>query len=137
MNNSSNKEVVRQFFEIYNTQNYEIAYECMALNYFDHGSDSARSVEDAIKILKGTHKAFPDIKVTINDLIEENDKVVFRGHFTATHLGEFVGLGPTGVKVEFEALEIFKIENHKITESWGYWPMQSIISQIQTSEKNT
>ena len=109
----------------------------MALNYLDYGIDSVRSVEDAIKILKGTHKAFPDIKVTINDLIEENDKVVFRGHFTATHLGEFVGIQPTGVKVEFEALEIFKIENYKITESWGYWPMQSIINQIQASETNT
>ncbi len=137
MNNPSNKEVVKRFFEIYNTQNYEIAYECMALNYLDHGIDSARSVEDAIEILKGTHKAFPDIKVTIDDLIEENDKVVFRGHFTATHLGEFVGIQPTGIKVEFEALEIFKIENDKITESWGYWPMQSIINQIKKSEKNT
>jgi len=131
--NSMNKEVVKYFFEIYNHQNYEAAYKCMSPNYLDHGLPQVRSVEDAIEILKETHKAFPDIKVVIDDLIEENDKVVFRGRFSATHLGEFVGIAPTGAKVEFEALEIFKIENQKITESWGYWPMSEIVSQIQVS----
>ncbi|MBS3030527.1 MAG: ester cyclase [Dolichospermum sp. DET50] len=131
MNNLTNKEVVRLFFEIYNHQDYEAAYKYIAPNYIDHGLPQVRSVEDAIEILKSTHKSFPDIKVVIDDLIEENDKVVFRGHFTATHLGEFVSIAPTGVKVEFEALEIFKIENQKITESWGYWPMLAILDQIQ------
>ncbi|MDB9454995.1 ester cyclase [Dolichospermum circinale] len=134
MNSLTNKKVVRQFFEIYNTQDYEIAYKYVAANYIDHGLPQVRSVEDAIAILKGTHKAFPDIKVVIDDLIEENNKVVFRGHFTATHLGEFVGIAPTGAKVEFAALEIFKIENEKITESWGYWPLSDILSQIQSAE---
>jgi predicted ester cyclase len=131
MNNLTNKEVVRLFFEIYNHQDYEAAYKYIAPNYIDHGLPQVRSVEDAIEILKSTHKSFPDIKVVIDDLIEENDKVVFRGHFTATHLGEFVSIAPTGVKLEFEALEIFKIENQKITESWGYWPMSAILNQIQ------
>jgi predicted ester cyclase len=56
--------------------------------------------------------------------------VTFRGRFTATHLGEFVGFPPSRLRVKFEALEIFKLENQKITESWGYWPMTNILSQI-------
>ncbi|MDB9465052.1 ester cyclase [Dolichospermum circinale CS-1225] len=135
MDSLTNKEVVRLFFEIYNSQDYEATYKYIAPNYIDHGLPQVRRVDDAIEILKTTHKAFPDIKVVIDDLIEENDKVVFRGHFTATHLGEFVGMASTGMKVEFEALEIFKIENQKITESWGYWPLSEIVSQIQASEK--
>ncbi|MFM8295233.1 MAG: ester cyclase [Microcystaceae cyanobacterium] len=89
-----------------------------------------RSIEDAIAILKQTHASFPDLQVQIDDLIEEDNKVVFRGRFTGTHLGEFSGLSPSGLPVEFEALEIFKLENQKITESWGYWPMTDIIRQI-------
>lgn len=135
MKNLTNKEVVKQFFEIYNNQDYEAAYQYIAPNYIDHGLPQVRSVEDAIKILKATHKVFPDIKVVIDDLIEEDDKVVFRGHFTGTHLGEFVSMAPSGVKVEFEALEIFKVENQKITESWGCWPMHTIINQITAAEK--
>ncbi|MDB9459116.1 ester cyclase, partial [Dolichospermum circinale CS-545/17] len=78
----TNKEVVRLFFEIYNSQDYEATYKYIAPNYIDHGLPQVRRVDDAIEILKTTHKAFPDIKVVIDDLIEENDKVVFRGHFT-------------------------------------------------------
>ncbi|MCM0588928.1 MAG: ester cyclase [Gloeotrichia echinulata DVL01] len=133
MNNLTNKEVVRLFFEIYNNQDYEASYKYIAPDYIDHGLPQVRSVEDAIEILKTTHKAFPDIKVVIDDLIEENDKIVFRGHFTGTHLGEFINIAPTGVKVEFEALEIFKIENQKITESWGYWPIAAILQTLSNN----
>ncbi|MBD2278988.1 MULTISPECIES: ester cyclase [Aphanizomenonaceae] len=135
MNNLTNKEVVKRFFEIYNTQDYEAAYKYIVPNYIDHGLPQVRSVEDAIEILKLTHKSFPDIKVIIDDLIEENDKVVFRGCFTATHLGEFLGIPSSGAKIKFEALEIFKVENQKITESWGYWPLLEIVNQIQVSQK--
>lgn len=99
-------------------------------NYYDHSLPQVRSIEDAIAILKQTHASFPDLQVHINDLIEEDNKVVFRGRFTGTHLGEFAGLPPSGLGIEFEALEIFQLENQKITESWGYWPMTNILSQI-------
>ncbi|HAO09928.1 MAG TPA: hypothetical protein DCQ51_01795 [Planktothrix sp. UBA8407] len=130
MNDLTNKEIVAGFFEIYNNKDYQAMYRYFVPNYYDHGLPQVRSIEDAIVILKQTHASFPDIQVTIDDLIEENNKVVFRGRFTGTHLGEFVGLPPSRLRVEFEALEIFKLENQKITESWGYWPMTDILNQI-------
>lgn len=130
MNNLTNKEVVAGFFEIYNHQDYKAMHQYIAPCYLDHGLPQVRSPEDAIKIIKTVHQAFPDLKVIIDDLMAENDKVAFRGRFSGTHLGEFAGIAASGVKVEFEALEIFKVENQKITESWGYWPMASIASQI-------
>lgn len=128
---TTNKEIVSGFFAIYNSKDYQAIHNYIAPDYYDHGLPQVRSPWDAIEILKIVHRAFPDLQVTIDDLIEENDKVVFRGHFTATHLGEFAGMPPSGVKIEFEALEIFKLENQKITESWGYWPMALITSQIK------
>ena len=130
MNNLTNKEVVAGFFEIYNNKDYQAMYRYFVPNYYDHSLPQVRSIEDAIAILKQTHASFPDLQVTIDDLIEEDNKVTFRGHFTGTHLGEFAGFAPSGLRVEFEALEIFKLENQKITESWGYWPMTNILSQI-------
>jgi steroid delta-isomerase-like uncharacterized protein len=127
----TNKEILTYFFDIYNNKNYEDLHDYFAPDYYDHGLPQVRSVEDAIAILKLTHTAFPDIQVVINDLIEEGEKIAFRGYFTATHLGEFVGIPASGARVEFEALEIFKFENHKVTESWGYWPMPQILEQIK------
>lgn len=131
MDNSINKKVVADFFEIYNSKDYEAMYRYFVPNYFDHGISTVRSIEAAIAIIKSVHQSFPDLKVTIEDLIEENNQVAFRGRFTGTHLGEFQGLSPSGKRVEFEALEIFKLENQKITESWGYWPLPDILAQIQ------
>lgn len=129
----TNKEIVRDFFEIYNHQDYQKAYACMALDYYDHSLSQVRCLEDAIAILKSTHRSFPDLKVTVDELIEENDRVVFRGHFAGTHRGEFLGIKPTDTNVSFEALEIFKIKDQKITESWGYWPINEILDQITAS----
>ena len=131
MKNLTNKEVIEGFFDIYNSKDYQALSQYFAPNYNDHGIPEVKCLEDAIEILKITHTAFPDIKVVIDDLIEEDNKVVFRGHFSATHLGEFAGIPPSGAKVEFEALEIFKLENGKVTESWGYWPMTIITKQIK------
>ncbi len=133
MNNLINKEIVAGFFEIYNTQDYAAMYKYFAPNYLDHGLPQVRSIEDAIEILKLTHTSFPDLQVIIDDLIAENNKVVFRGCFTGTHLGEFAGLAPSGISVKFEALEIFQLDHQKITASWGYWPMSDIINQLQPS----
>jgi predicted ester cyclase len=130
MSMKSGKDVVRLFFEVYNTADYSLLHRCMAENYFDHSLSQVRSLEDAITILQSTHRSFPDIRVQIEDLIEENDQVVFRGRFRATHQGEFMGRQGTGNRIEFEAIEIFKIREDKIAESWGYWPTDHILSQI-------
>jgi steroid delta-isomerase-like uncharacterized protein len=133
MYNSKNKEIVAGFFEIYNNKNYEEMYRYFVPNYLDRGIPTVRSIEAAIAILKMVHTAFPDIQVKVEDLLEENNKVVFWGRFTGTHLGEFQGFPASGNRIEFEALEVFQLEDEKITESWGYWPMSDILAQIQQS----
>ena len=131
MSQNENKDVVRTFFKIYDTHDYALAHQCMATNYLDHSLPQVRSVEDAIAILQSTHKSFPDIRVLIEDLIAEDDQVVFRGRFIATHLGDFLGYPPTGARIDFEAIEIFRLKEKKIAESWGYWPSGDIIKQIK------
>ena len=127
---TANKQIVRAFFEVYNTRDYRSLFDCMSSCYFDHSLPQVRSIPDAIAILQSTHRAFPDIQVEIDDLIEEGDRVVFRGRFRGTHLGDFLGHAPSGAKIEFEAIEIFRIQNRKISESWGYWPTGDILGQI-------
>ena len=50
------------------------------------------------------------------------DRVAVRVRFTGAHSGEIMGIAPSGKQISFEALEIFRIENDRIVESWGYWP---------------
>ena len=123
----TNKELVIGFFlEGYVHHNYDFLMEHMAADYFDNSPCAARTNLECVTVLKGTEKIFPDMEVEILDLIEEDSKVAVRARFTATHSAEIYGIPATGKRICFEALEIFRIENGRIAESWGYWPDMEI-----------
>lgn len=123
----TNKELVVGFFrEGYVRHNYDFLMEHMAADYFDNSPCAARTNLECVNILKGTEKTFTDMEVEILDLIEEDNKVTVRAQFTATHSAEAYGIPATGKRIRFEALEIFRMENRQIVESWGYWPDMQI-----------
>lgn len=119
----TNKELVTGFFmEGYVHHNYDFLMKIMAEDYLDHSPCAAKSNQECVDVLKNTEKMFSNMQVDILDLIEENNKVAVRAYFTGVHSGEAFGIAPTGKIISFEALEIFRIENGLIVESWGYWP---------------
>jgi steroid delta-isomerase-like uncharacterized protein len=65
------------------------------------------------------HRAFPDLHVTVEDLIEEGDKVVGRNSVTGTHQGEYMGRPPTGKTVTYKEIFIFRFVDGRIAETWG------------------
>lgn len=45
------------------------------------------------------YRLFPDIRISMEDVVAEGDKVVYRGSACGTHIGDFMGLAPTGKQV--------------------------------------
>lgn len=130
----TNKELVTAFFmEGYVSHNYDYLLKIMADDYLDHSPCAAKSNLECVNVLKNTAKTFADMKVDIQDLIEEDNKVTVRAVFSGTHSSEVYGIAPTGKQIAFEALEIFRMENGKIVESWGYWP-DALIMQMLKNE---
>jgi uncharacterized protein YhfF len=80
------------------------------------------------KILTG---AFPDLRIDVEDLIAEGDKVVARMTFHGTHLGPFRGIAPTGRQVRFTAIRVYRIADGKIVESWANQDALGLLSQLQ------
>jgi steroid delta-isomerase-like uncharacterized protein len=64
-------------------------------------------------------RAYPDLHVTVEDLIAEGDKVVCRNVVTGTHRGEYMGIPPTGRSVSYNEMFIFRFEGGRIAEAWG------------------
>ncbi len=62
--------------------------------------------------------AFPDWHEEIVDLIVGQDRVVTRYVSTGTHRGDFVGISPTGKRVQFEEMSIYRIETGRVVEQW-------------------
>lgn len=75
-------------------------------------------------------RAFPDLKVTVNDLIEEGDKVVSRNTVTGIHQGEYMGLAPTGRSITYNEIFICRFVNGRIAEIWGVVDVFSQMKQL-------
>ncbi len=63
--------------------------------------------------------AFPDLHVEVEDLIAEDDKVVCRNTVTGTHQGTYLGVPPTGRRITWNEIFIFRFADDRITDTWG------------------
>jgi predicted ester cyclase len=76
------------------------------------------------------HRAFPDLQITIEDLIAVGDKVVSRNSVTGTHQGEYMGVSPTGTSVTYDEIFIFRFAGGRIAETWGVVDVLSQMRQL-------
>jgi len=79
-------------------------------------------------------RAYPDIQVTVEDLIAEADKIVCRNVVTGTHQGEYLGLAPTGRPVAYNEIFIFRFEGGLIAETWGVVDVLAQLRQLGAIE---
>jgi steroid delta-isomerase-like uncharacterized protein len=73
---------------------------------------------------------FPDLHVTIEDMVAERDEVTVRLSVNGTHKGEFRGTPPTGKQIKVQGLTIFRFDRGKIVEQWNVVDIMSIMQQI-------
>lgn len=74
--------------------------------------------------------AFPDLMVTVEDLIAEGDRVVDRLKLEGTHRGVFLGAPPTERCVTWAFINIYRIENGKVADLWGEGDHLGLMQQI-------
>jgi predicted ester cyclase len=110
-----NKAIVRKMFEAFNKRNLASLDELIAHDYVDD-TNQLRGLEDAKQFLTVLIKGFPDLLMTIEDMIAEGDRVWVRTRVTGTNTGEFRGEAPTGKKYIYTDVHNFRIANGKIVE---------------------
>jgi predicted ester cyclase len=76
------------------------------------------------------HRAIPDLHITIEDLIEDGDKVVSRNMVTGTHRGDYMGIPPTGKSVTDNEIFILRFTGGRIAETWGIVDVFSQMKQL-------
>jgi steroid delta-isomerase-like uncharacterized protein len=76
------------------------------------------------------HRVFPDLHITIEDLVEEGDKIVSRNTVTGTQRGEYMGIPPTGKSVTYNGIFIFRFADGRIAETWGVVDVVSQMKQL-------
>ena len=118
MNIEDNKAFVRNHFEEFvNRKNLDIAERNFAPEYQEHGTDAPANYPPGPagpkKYLAAAFQRFPDIHVTIEDIVAEGDKVVVRNKWHATD-------SSSGQKIEFEGIVIWRIAHGQLVERWAY-----------------
>ena len=75
-------------------------------------------------------EAFPDVRISVDDVIAAGDKVVLRWHSEGTHRGELAGLAPTGVRGSVTGISIDQWKDGKIIETWTEWDNLGLARQL-------
>ncbi len=76
-------------------------------------------------------EAFPDIRIILEDIITEGNKVASRYHLTGTHKGEFMNLEPTGIQFRVNGMTVFSLRDSKCIERWNLVDMISMREQLR------
>jgi steroid delta-isomerase-like uncharacterized protein len=74
--------------------------------------------------------AFPDVRITVDDVIAADDKVVLRWHSEGTHRGELAGLAPTGAHGSVTGIGIDQWKDGKVVEAWTEWDNLGLARQL-------
>lgn len=74
--------------------------------------------------------AFPDLKVTVEDMLQDGGKVVTRSRFAGTHEGEFMGIPPTGNKFDIAVIDIIEFREEKAVAHWGVMDNAAMMEQL-------
>jgi hypothetical protein len=133
MSLEENKEIIRSLSEVLNERNLALLDELMTPNFFHH-TLRIQGLESFKQDMTLMYKGFPDFHVTIEDITAEGDKVWVRVKETGTHKGEYRGLAPTGKKITYTAVAIFRIVDGKIVEGWGVYDMLDFYKQLGVIE---
>ena len=107
MSAEENKAVLRRWIEAYNERDLETEAAVLAPDYVAHvpaAPDPLEGLEAWRQFTAPFTEAFPDLRLTVQDIMAEGDMVAARVAFHGTHRGEFQGLPPTGKQVAFSSM---------------------------------
>jgi len=105
--------IINHFEEFVNRKNAAIALVNLAPDFLDHDEMSGPAIgpEAAMHMMEGAYKIWPDLHVSVEDIIAEGDKVMVRNIWTGTMA--------SGRKIEFHGFVLWKIKDGKIVERWA------------------
>ena len=105
-------------------------YDALDVVYHDHPPGSPSGPEGTKQFASMLRSAFPDLHITVDDIIAEGDKVVLRQTMRGTHQGELFGIAPTGKHVEISGIDIAHVADGKLAALWSNFGQLGMMQQL-------
>jgi predicted ester cyclase len=134
-----NKAAARAVFDIWSTGEIERLDELVARDVVHHDPydpNAADGLGGMKRTIELNRRAFPDMRLSVEDQVAEGDKVVTRWSGQMTHLGELGGAAPTGNRVTISGITIDRFENRRIVEAWRSMDMLGVLRGIGALEED-
>jgi steroid delta-isomerase-like uncharacterized protein len=126
---SQAEEVLRGIYGAINSGDLAQLEKYVADDYVEH-SEGYQGVEPFQQQIAAFRAGFPDLQVTVDDLLVDGDRFASRTTVTGTHTGDLMGMPATGQRISVEAVDIGRVENGLAKERWGGLNMYSMLTQL-------
>jgi steroid delta-isomerase-like uncharacterized protein len=123
------EDVLAGIYEAINTGNLALLEKFVAPDYVEH-SEGFQGIEPFRQQITAFRAAFPDLHVSIDDLLIDGDRFASRTTVTGTHTGDLMGMPATGQHISVGAVDIGRIQNGQAKERWGSLDMYSLLTQL-------
>jgi predicted ester cyclase len=131
---ASNVEIARDYTRrVFNAHDPDLASEFVTPDVRWHGGTlgTVDGAGNLVALLRGFIGALPDLHAEEQDIVADGDTVVLRFVVEATHKGELLGIAPTGRKVRWDAVDVYRFnEDGKITEEWAADDLTAILHSV-------
>lgn len=133
----SNKQLLRKWFdEVWNKRDASAIPRMFAANGIAHGlgADGKDMIGPAeyAPFHQAFLSGFADLKITLDDLLEEGDQVAARWHAKGTLTGHGLGFPPTGKNMTITGMTIVRVQNGQIVEAWNNFDVLGMHQQLGT-----
>ena len=120
------KHIIKRFVEeLWNARRLDVADQIFSEDCVTHQlrsgvlAEPARRGPQAVKEhVSGWLMSFPDLRFNVEQMIAERDRVVSQLVMEGTHQGTWMGISPTGKRLQVRMITIHRIANSKIAEDW-------------------
>jgi predicted ester cyclase len=122
MSTEQNKELIRRVVdEVYSQGNVAAVDRYYAPDWVLHDAPpnaggSRQALKDVLGVIRG---GFPDSRASIELILAEGDLVASRIRAEGTHTREYFGVAPTGKRVTLTQLNVDRVRDGRIVESWS------------------
>jgi predicted ester cyclase len=129
----SNTEIVLDYTRrVFNEHNPDPASEYLTPEVKWHGGTfgTFEGLENVTALLRGFIGALPDLHAAEQDVVAEGDTVAVRFVVEATHEGNLLGIEPTGRRVRWDAVDVYRLKDGRIVEEWAADDALAILHQV-------
>jgi steroid delta-isomerase-like uncharacterized protein len=134
----ANKLVVTRWFEqVWNQKNEAAIDQMFHPDGKAHGFPDAESVLAGPEAFKAVYRsfcgAFPDLRVHIEDVVAEGDRVAVRWKVTMTHLGDHLGFPATGKSAVLDGSSFVTVKGDQILDGWNQMDLQAMLQKLKAA----